>query len=79
MQQLFTLKCFELKQKPKDQMDFNIEFLDIHMNNKKYIYHDFKWKNINIFDFEWSLIIFDAPFGLFNVFGPIGEYGKGVR
>lgn len=54
-------------------MDFNIEFLDIHMNNKKMNYHDFKWQNINIFDFEWSLIIFDAPFGLFNVFGPIDE------
>lgn len=42
-------------------------------------YHDFKWQNINIFDFEWSLIIFDGPFGLFNVFGPIDEQGKGVR
>jgi hypothetical protein len=30
-------------------------------------------KHKYIFDFEWSLIIFDAPFGLLSVFGPTGE------
>jgi hypothetical protein len=30
-------------------------------------------KHKYIFDFEWSLIIFDDPFGLFSVFGPIAE------